>query len=177
MHPEVRDWSGAHLEVWEWLGVPPESLGGAGSPPGGPGGVRRPTWRSGRVWEARPEVLDVSGVSHRGLGGVGSHTPRSRRGQEAHQTGLITSESPLEGQRVVQRTTQVVQEAHTEVWEGSGDPHGGLEGPPEGLGRVRRHTRRSRRGRETHPEVRKFYPEVCEGPEGFGRPYRRAARS
>ena len=46
------------------------------------------------------------------------------------------------------------REAHSDVREGSGGPHGGLGGPPVGTGEVGRPTRRSEKGWEAHLEVR-----------------------
>ena len=48
-----------------------------------------------------------------------------------------------------------VQEAHTEVWKGSGGPHKSTGGVRSHTRRVRWTTRRSGRGWVAHPEIQK----------------------
>ena len=71
------------------------------------------------------------------------------------------------------------QKAHPEVWEGSGGSTGGLGevgSPPVGLGGVGRTTRRSKRGWEANPEVRKGSKVTPGGPRGVARPTQRYRR-
>ena len=122
---------------------------GSGSPPGGPGGVRRPSQRAEKGRESLPvsrKSLPVGQVGsgglpgglecrHVGMGGVGrlhggligpperpgyvrSPTRRSGRGREDYP-------EVWEG-----------RESHLKVQEGTGDPLGGPDGPPEGPGVV-----------------------------------------
>ena len=82
------------------------------------------------------------------------------------------------------------QEAHSEVWKGTGGPPKGPESPPGGLGGVERPTwragsptQRSKRGWESHAEVWEGSGGTPGGPGcpreglgGVGRPTQRSGR-
>ena len=109
----------------------PEVREGLGGPLGGMGGVERPTQRSARDREAHPKVREGTGGVPGGLGWVVSPSQRSGKSWEAHPEGWERSESPPRGLGGVGRGFKTVQEVHTEIWEGSGGPHGGMEGHKE----------------------------------------------
>ena len=132
---------------------------GLGGPLKGLGVVKRPTWTSGKGWEAYPEVWERSRGPPEDPGSVGSPTWMTRSGQEAHPK--------VRGGR----------EAHPEVQEGSRRPPECLRWvgsqtrrlvvSPASPGGVERPTRRSRGvGRPTQKLGRGWEakPMVSEGP-------------
>ena len=119
----------------------------------------RSTRRSGRGWEANPELLggreahpevcEGSGVPPEGLGVVGRYTRGSMEGSrvppgDPEGLGCLYGGSVEDG-RLTQRTIKGWED-HLEVREGLG-------GPPRCLGGVGRPTRYSRKRREARPKV------------------------
>ena len=85
----------------------------------------RPSWSSGKGWEALQLGREVLGGPPGGPQGVEKPIRRFGRGREAHM----------------------------EVRECSGGPHRGVEEVGRPTQKTGSRTRRSRRGREAHPEV------------------------
>ena len=141
-------------------------------PPGGPGGVERTTRRcvshnrvemptrmsergreatrrSGKGWDANPDIRKGSGDPPDGPGRIGKPTRRSGRGREAHPEVREGSEGSTRGPGGVGRPNRRCgrpsrrsgwgRNAKPKVPERSG-------GPPRGPGGVGSPTQRSRRG-------------------------------
>lgn len=108
---------------WEWDALP-EAREASGVPLGGSGGVECPYLISGKGREALPEVLKAPQEVREGSGNteVQQALPRVLEGSGGSPGGPGGVRSPSWWSGRVQEALPEVREALPKVWEGSGGP-------------------------------------------------------